>query len=447
MMRVFQRGLHVLPLLGALFLLRYLPLIAETPPGGLWWLPWRLDALTLVFLIVLLVGLAVLPLRWRDTLLAGLSLMLLVPALLLEHILALPAVLIIISIALRNWRWLCAAVALAIALGLLYITGAAGWNDPLTATALTAPIFLVLLAAVCTGLNIYPIALLHEKYDPLRLMLQPIWLLPLIRTLAWGPWNNGWALATLLLGGATALWAGASAVWLSDERPRIDRIANVWLGAGLACVGLLTPVGLASTLWQLLAFTVGMGLLFRAGRWRFWAAPVPLTATFVAGWLALGASAASGAWLIAAALWLATLLNGIAIFRLEATTSDPVQTAPARNSWPLALSSLVLGVLAPIPLRWLIVPAVDLAQGGLTPFGLIDIWPWVGLAALDAGQRRVAVLPSIAVAVQALVIAALIWVITRLLAGRNEADQSPGHTDLWTTIQRRVWWAGRARRG
>lgn len=480
------RGLQALPAIATLVLLRWLPLISQPAQldgqraavQGVLLLPWRVDTLTLTLLLALTVGVALLPLAPRDTLRALAALALLLVGLIFEHLLMLPLALLGVALLLWDWRWLLAGAMLLTGLTLLYRTGGAGWYTPATATALSSPLFLLLLAAAYIGLHGYPFGLLGHAPTSgtalLSLALQPIWLLPLLRTIGWGPWNSGWALATLLLGGTAALAAAASALWTTTPQTRVARIAGAWLGLALACLGLLTPVGVASTLWQILAYAVGLALLLSRSRWRLWAAPLPLSATFLASWLAQGASAASGTFLLTGVCWLVAIMTGLATLRLRDEKLAP--PAPGIFGGLATGLSLTLGVLAPLPLRWLIVPALDLLQGGLTPFGLLDIWPWIGLAALDSGQRRVAVLPSIAVALLALVVAALVWLMSRLLstgtpaphddpANVETADQEllsqllsaptahddptnieTADQDWWAQLQRRVWWAGGAKR-
>lgn len=458
MQRIIQRLLQAWPLLGALPLLRYLPTITTAPPAGVWPVPWRLDALALIFLLSLCASVALPALYgsphslipWSDTLRALTALGVLLPALLLDHLLALPAALVLASALVRSWRWAAAAGVLLAGLILLRIGGGTTWPAAETAGVLTPGVFLMLVAATCVGLPCYPAGLAHQRYDPVRLMLQPIWLLPLLRTFAWGPWHSGWSVAIVLLGGATALWSASTALWSTSETERVERVVGTWQGLALACVGLATPVAAASALWQVLAYGLGLALLqpyaSERGRSALWAAPLPPSATFVACWLAQGAAAASGAFLLAAALWLATMLSGLAVLRLMSATRPSWRSA----GWLLAACSIALGVVAPLPLRWLVMPAVELLQGGLTPFGLLDIWPWVGIAALDAGQRRVAVLPSIAVALMAVVSAALLWLLARLFGWSSaEAAGNPATgTEAWTEIDGQVWWTrGTRRRG
>lgn len=449
--------LRALPLLAAIWLLRWIPQMAETPLNGSWPLPWRLDALTLCFVIALPLGVAFLPLDWRDTLRALVAFALLA-AVAGEHLLLLPLALIVIGGLLWSWRWLLAGGLLVAGFGLIWLSGGSTWSAPATATAVTSPAFLLILLGCSIGLNSYPVAFLHHALrapgtrssDPLCQALQSIWLLPLIRTIEWGPWNSGWTLAALLIGGVTVLWASSTALWANDRTQRIERILSAWLGMALACVGLLTTVGIAAALWQLLAYALGLGLLLRSERWGWWAGPMPPAAGFVAAWLAQGATAASGAFLLSGVFWLATLFSGIAILRHRSETQ--ISSRLSISSTISIGLALLLGVLSPLPLRWLMLPAIEPLQGGLTPFGLLDIWPWVGIAALDAGHRRVAVLPSIAVFVLALVVAALAWLFARVFGWvqleTDEVQAQPEQANLWEQLRQQVWWIrGPKRRG
>lgn len=456
MLRVIQRILQGLPLVGALLLLaRYGPTITTAWPAGVWPAPWRLDALALVFGLSLCASVALVAwngprhnsLPWADTLCALAALGVLLPALLLEHLLALPAALVVVGVLLRSWRWAIAAGALLTSLILLRISGGTTWQAAQTASALTPPVFLLLVTATCIGLPSYPAGLVQERSDRVRLMLQPIWLTPLLRTFEWGPWNSGWSVAVVLLGGATAVWAASTALWTESPAERVERIAGTWQGLALACVGLATPVAAASALWQVVMYALGLALLQPYATERdsssLWAAPLPPSATFVACWLAQGAAAASGAFLLAAALWVATLLSGLAVLRLTGKTATRLGVSGVL----LTVCSIALGILAPLPLRWLIMPAVELLQGGLTPFGLLDIWPWVGIAALDAGQRRVAVLPSLAVVLLALVSAALVWLLARFFGwNAPESPEQPTTGEGWAAMREDVWWARGIRR-
>lgn len=103
-------------------------------------------------------------------------------------------------------------------------------------------------------------------------------------------------------------------------------------------------------------------------------------------------------------------------------------------------------------LERLILPAVDLLQGGLTPFGLLAVWPWIGVAALDAGQRRVTTLPTIAALLFGLVVAAGVWLVARVPAlSIKDQHSAPAHLSqssmLDAKFRSRVWWLGERRDG
>lgn len=413
--------------------------------GGAWPLPWRSDALTAALGPALALGIALAPWHaqqlWRLPLVSAL----LAVALLTDQLILLALVLLALGLLLADRRWMLAGGLLLLAALLLAAAGATRWSDPQAGPRLSSPTFLLLALACLAGLGTYPFSLMAARPDALRRAAQPIWLLPLLRTVAWGPWNSGWALALVLVGAVGALWAAGAALGTSDDETRSARLIDVWLSMALACIGLLTSVGMAAGLWLLYGIAVSQPLL--SSRWRMWAMPFPPTLMFTAVWLALGATAASGAMVLAAALLLATLIGVVAGYRTP--QADPERQ---RSDLYLARVALVLtiggGLLTPIALRTLILPAVDLLQGGLTPFGLITIWPWVGLAALDAGQRRVAVLPSIALLALALVIGALVWIVARAAQTRQgtTATKATPPADLHQAL-RQVWWLRGRRRG
>jgi hypothetical protein len=131
-----------------------------------------------------------------------------------------------------------------------------------------------------------------------------------------------------------------------------------------------------------------------------------------------GAGIAGGVALLSGVAWLIALLNGL---------NTALRGAPAGHErrqplWALAGLSLALGVGAPLVARWLIQPVADQLQGGLTPHGAINIWPWIGLAASDAANRQVTALPSIALALLMLVLCALVYVVARLREVSRPAD-------------------------
>lgn len=136
----------------------------------------------------------------------------------------------------------------------------------------------------------------------------------LARLFSLGPWNLGWLLAALLMGGLLALWAAWRAALAPAER------AGPWLGLALggmaiAGTGLGSPAGLTVTGYVLLlAPPLCLGLERPvAGTRALWllSAAVPLSGPFVAGWLAIAAATAGGLPALAVALWLAALLMAL----------------------------------------------------------------------------------------------------------------------------------------
>jgi hypothetical protein len=95
----------------------------------------------------------------------------------------------------------------------------------------------------------------------------------------------------------------------------------------------------------------------------------------------------------------------------------------------------------------LIRPVAAQLQGGLTPYGDVNIWPWVGLATSDAAHTQVTTLPSIAIALLMLVLAALVYVVARLYETRGGGGQdqvgvdAPGST-LLSDLRDEVPWLG-----
>jgi hypothetical protein len=136
----------------------------------------------------------------------------------------------------------------------------------------------------------------------------------------------------------------------------------------------------------------------------------------------MGAGVAGGVALLAGVAWLVALLNalGLALWGAPAPEAHRSLYAPAA-------ASALLGIGAPLAVLGLIQPVVDQLQGGLTPYGEVNIWPWVGLATSDAAHTQVTTLPSIAIAMLMLVLCALIYVVARLREayGRRPPGAAP----------------------
>ena len=178
----------------------------------------------------------------------------------------------------------------------------------------------------------------------------------------------------------------------------------------------MTLAGYALLTWPV----VRLGLARPGGpawtRWLFTGA-VPLSAPFVAAWLAVAAAVAGDLSLVAVAFWGAALLVAVATRRLAGASA--ANLAPHGGQSTAAILSLVLGLGSPLVVLGLLEPLAAQLQGGLTPFGELALWPWAGLIALNAARQPVATLPSLALAALMVLLTAFAWVLLRLNRLRN----------------------------
>ncbi len=263
---------------------------------------------------------------------------------------------------------------------------------------------------------------------PIDPILGPTMLYPLLRLDSLGPWNLGWLAATLLIGGAVALWSA----W----RAATDQLDNAagWLqryliGLALVGVGLGSGAGLALVAFALLAMpmiSLGVGTAVGDQRpWPLWAlsAATPLSAPFVAAWVGVAAATAGRVPILALTLWAAALLASVPVARLAADGGGRPRWPQDRRLLLAAGLSMALGIGAPKALALLVTPMVSQLAGGLSPQGEIALWPWVGLRAFDAARQPVAVLPTLAMAGLMIVLGALAWIGARLLARRSRRNR------------------------
>jgi hypothetical protein len=383
-----------------------------------------------------------------------------------------------------------AASCLLLGSAALALRGAARYDDRTAGAALDSFVFwFVLLAALiaCAPLfqattdgdkekQNYPVtpsprrpvtfskASSFINFDLFRLA----WLYPLARLYSLGPWNSGWSFATLLLGGGLALWCAGSALVQPDVAARNARLQSIYLALALAGLGLSNSAGIVAACYGVLAFMVlSVGHEDRRTEisdpiliapisniqppisnllpWLLSSA-VPLTAPFVAAWMLMGASVAGGVALLAGVVWLVALLHGLAGALWNRVEQVPV----SRRLLFAGVTSVVLGVGAPPIARLLILPVVAQLQGGLTPFGELNIWPWVGVATSDSAHTQVTTLPSIAIALLLLVLSALVYVVARLRefgqAKANPAIEQPAAevpvSTLLSYLRAEVPWLG-----
>jgi hypothetical protein len=321
------------------------------------------------------------------------------------------------------------------------------FDDPLAGAALDSLIFALVLLSAALPLLAGWIAPAHAA--PPAGILQIIWLYPLLRLYSVGPWNDGWSFATLLLGGAMGLWAALGALGARAERVRAAQTRASFLGMALAGAGLGTGAGIAA------AFAaIGAVVILAAAdedesmsdappplaRWLLSGA-IPLSAPFIATWMLVGAAAAAGVSIVAGAAWLIALLSALAV-----AIAPPPQSG-RRRIGVAAIAALIGGVCAPLMARWIAQPAIEQLQGGLTVYGDLNIWPWVGLAAIDSARREVTALPSFAAAALMLVLAALVYLIARLrepASGGDDAGMASADElrDALDAIRSQVPWLG-----
>lgn len=293
--------------------------------------------------------------------------------------------------------------SLLVGYGALALDGALAYDDRTAGAALSGFGFWFVLLAAAIPLS--PLAAPPAgSFAPLILRLA--WLYPLVRLYSLGPWNLGWALAALLLGGALALWSSGRALAAPASDAWRALAGQAFGGLALAAVGLGSGAGIAAACYLMLAGALldawERGAPGDGAGWRLVDA-LPLAAPFVGLWMLIGAAVAGGVVALAGAAWLAGLLLGLRL------VIGGVDGGTPGRAW----LSLGLGISAPLLVLALAEPAIAQLQGGLTPFGDVVVWPWVGLATLDAGSRQTAVLPSVAVAGLMLVLVALVYLVAR----------------------------------
>lgn len=324
------------------------------------------------------------------------------------------------------------APALLASAGLALIGLRAGeWRYALAGAGLNSLSFAALLLAALLGAGAQ--RLVSARLTASEPLIALGSLGALLRLFGLGPWNTGWLVGALLLGGALALWAA----WRAASEPPAEVAA--WLGryiCGLVLVGAglgsgagLTLAGYALLVWPLLQLGLGTDSLEQAdqsaARWSLWllSGAVPFSASFVAAWMGVAAAAAGQVTLLAVVLWAAALLAALAVARLaheQQASSETPRLLP--QATVAATLSMALGIGSPAVVAGLMAPLVAQLQGGLTPFGELGLWPWAGILALDAARQPVAGLPSFAAALLMLVLAALCWVVLRLLGLRRRGQ-------------------------
>jgi hypothetical protein len=339
---------------------------------------------------------------------------------------------------------LLAGMAALVAGLALTLRGAVRYDAPTAGAALDSLVFwCTLLAAVVPAL---PLAVpdVHAD-DPCAGVVRVLCLYPLTRLFTLGPWNEGWSLAAMLLGGGAACWAAMAALTRPTLPARMLAAQRFFLGLALGALGLASSAGIVACCYAFLCYALlcAAPLVGVRPRWVRWAmaGALPFSAPFMASWLAIGAAAATGATALAGVLWLAALLRGVALLLEQPTENDSTNAA-------LGGGLVAVGVLAPPIVAYLIQPIVDQLQGGLTPYGNLSIAPWVGLALLNSGSQAITTAPTLAAAGLMVVLVALVFLLARLLPHHDALStktEPPAQVDRATLIAdlvRAVPWLG-----
>lgn len=319
--------------------------------------------------------------------------------------------------------WGIAGASLLLGYGTLFARGISHYNGANPGGALLSTGFWCTLLGTLAAL----LALLRH-HTPLIVMrvFAPAWLYPLMRLYSLGEWQIEWSVATLLLGGALAGWCTFAT--LAEPRPpqRMARSSVAVLAGALAGVGLGSGAGIVAACYGLLCYVV----LLAGERRNDWAGAHPFSAAFVASWMLSGASLAGGAGMLAGVFWLAVLLAGLGWALWGAAPSGP---------W-LGVASFGLGIGAPLLARALLAPVAGQLAGGLSPYGDMSVWPWVGMAATDAAQTPVASWPVIAAALLLLVLLAFLALALRLRPASPVTEEIPASAATIAALHEHVPW-------
>ncbi|MGB9752967.1 hypothetical protein [Roseiflexus castenholzii] len=284
------------------------------------------------------------------------------------------------------------------------------------------------------------------------------WLYPLMRLYTLSPWNEGWSFAAIALGGGAMLWLTLGALTATVHSHRAERHRRRMLALALAGIGLSSGAGLAAGCYAVLVSMLlvvtedpesATELNSSATVWGFppsvpsWllSGAFPMTAPFIAAWMIIGAGAAGGVTVLTAVTWLTMLVGALP------TVIDTPATASTRR-WIGGGISLALGIASPLVVRFLIQPVIEQLQGGLSVYGDINVWPWIGLTMVNSARTGITTLPTIGAAGLMVVLSAMVYLLSRLLRPKPEIDSSsPASTasdEVLNDLCRAVPWLGEA---
>ena len=416
--------LALLPLAVGLALLRLLPataLAVDQPAVG----PWRFDPLALI-------GCSILPSAAArpQPLLEALRTALAVAGLMVALLVTDPALqmmsLVLVSLLVVDGlgpRWFVALALWAfVTLGTMLPGVSAG-------VALHAAI---LMAFIGSG----GLPSIGQRDVSSEIVLRPFWLFAMLRTLMFEPWPVPTVVAAATLGTLT-LAAIAYGVLRAAPAMGHERALAALLMMAFVAVSQNTILGVVAALWALAMYAA----LAAISTPKTFASLTIVCIMFgVAGWWTAGAVAAAGGFLGAIVVCFTSVAVCIATLLRSAGRVIPRPSLVGRSLVVLLTVALVLAT--PWVTTTLALPVAQHLGAGLTAPGLLDVWPFIGVSALDAGHRRVTLAPSIMLGCLFLFVWAVVWLASRV---RGHVDSTPvalapSDDAAQRTIRARVWW-------
>ena len=269
------------------------------------------------------------------------------------------------------------------------------------------------------------------------LILRPIWLVPLLRSLADGPWSPHWTIVIPLVGATAALWNAGRAMAADNPRAGFRRLSAAMLLLGLATTGLGTTLGVAAVLWIIMMHSI---FLLWYDDVEAGSKLVPMVVLFVAAWWTAAAAAGARTPVLSGAAWLVGIAGGAATL-LWPNTSGRKRAPAVWRQRLLILLLVVAGAASGALTHFAAEPVAAEVGAGLSGFGLLDVRPWIGTTGLDPAHRRVAALPVAPLLPLLLVLAAIVGLLRGLWLrrGPGQSAAQPPAADQARAL-RRVWW-------
>ncbi len=262
-----------------------------------------------------------------------------------------------------------------------------------------------------------------------EIVLRPFWFVVLLRSLVLEPWPVATVIVVTTLG-TVLLIMGAWSVLRTAPMVTRDRMLAALLVMTLVAIAQNTTLGIVAALWTLTMYA----LLVVLGPSRRLAPLASVAITFgVAGWWTAGAVGAAGSFLGVAAVVLTTVAACVAAL-LGAAES------PRRSSVTYFVTLVALVVGMPWLTMTVALPVAQQLGAGLTAPGLLDVWSFIGVSAMDAGHRRVTLAPSIVLACLFVVLWAAVWLLSRLRGLDSARPLGPLDEGTHVDVRARVWW-------